>query len=60
MEYFDFFLSRRQKLVNICFIASDKPFVLLGLISWWSREREKGRGIHRGSAVSKSQITSEP
>lgn len=42
MEYFDFFLSRRQKLVNICFIASDKPFVLLGLISWWSSEREKG------------------
>jgi len=46
--------------VNICFIASDKPFVLLGLISWCSSERERRKEIHRGSTVSKSQITSEP
>lgn len=43
MIFFFFFLSRRQKLVNICFIASDKPFVLLGLISWCGSERERGR-----------------
>lgn len=42
--------------MNICFIASDKPFVLLGLISWWSSEREKGRGTRRGSAVSKVKL----